>query len=63
TYYIGLDSATIVGPVICGMVANVFGYTELMWLTVAAPCVLGALAIFLIRGKIGRIEKAFLERQ
>ena len=63
TYYIGLDSATIVGPVICGMVANVFGYTERMWLTVAAPCVLGALAIFLIRGKIGRIEKAFLERQ
>lgn len=62
TNYIFMDSATIVGPTVCGMVANVFGYTPVMWAIVSIPVVFGALFILLFRGRIHRIEDEFVRR-
>lgn len=59
TNYIGLDSATIVGPAVCGIVADIFGYTPAMWLVMTVPILTGMLVIFLLRNKIQKIEDQF----
>jgi predicted MFS family arabinose efflux permease len=59
TNYIAMDTATIIGPSLCGWVATVFGYTPAMWLIMTIPIFAGVLFIFLFRGKIGEIEHSF----
>ena len=62
TNYIGMDSATIIGPSVCGIVADVFGYTPIMWLVMTIPILLGMVVIFLLRKPIERIEKNFQKK-
>ena len=62
TNYIGMDSATIIGPSVCGIIADKLGYTPIMWATMAIPCVLGALFIFISRKHIAKIESDFQKR-
>ena len=59
TNYIGMDSATIIGPMVCGVVADTFGYTPIMWLVMTVPILLGMVAIFLLRKPIAKIENQF----
>ena len=59
TNYIGMDSATIIGPSVCGIVADIFGYTPIMWLVTTVPILVGMLVIFLRRKEIEKIEKSF----
>lgn len=59
TNYIGMDSATIIGPSVCGVVADIFGYTPTMWLVMTIPILVGVAAIFLLRKPIQQIEKGF----
>ncbi|MBR3006214.1 MAG: hypothetical protein IKH68_06120, partial [Erysipelotrichaceae bacterium] len=62
TNYIAVDSGTLVGPLICGQVANAFGYTSLMW-SVMALCVLLALLFTLVfRKRLDKIEEDFKNR-
>ena len=62
TNYIGMDSATIIGPTVCGIIADKLGYTPMMWAAMAIPCVMGALFIFLMRKQIVKIEIDFQSR-
>lgn len=59
TNYIGMDSATIIGPSVCGIVADTFGYTPIMWVVMTVPILAGMVAIFLLKKPIERIEKNF----
>lgn len=59
TNYIGMDSATIIGPSVCGIVADAFGYTPTMWLVMTVPILAGMIVIFLLRKPIEKIEKNF----
>ena len=59
TNYIGMDSATIIGPYVCGIVAKIFGYTPIMWIVMTIPIFAGMLAIFVLRKPIQRIETKF----
>ena len=59
TNYIGMDSATIIGPSVCGIVADTFGYTPTMWLVMTVPILAGMVVIFLLRRPIEKIEKNF----
>ena len=62
TNFIGTDAATIIGPVICGKVADIAGYTPIMWLAMTIPIFVGMLTIFLLRKKIKKIELNFLAK-
>lgn len=59
TNYIGMDSATIIGPYVCGIVADTFGYTPIMWVVMTVPILVGMIAIFVLRKPIQRIETNF----
>lgn len=59
TNFIGMDSATLVGPSICGMVAAAVGYQPAMWLVMTIPVILGILIVILFRKKITAIEQNF----
>ena len=59
TNYVAVDSGTLIGPLICGYVAKVFGYTPLMW-DIMAICVLLALVFTLVFSKqLTKIEDDF----
>lgn len=60
TNHIGMDSATIIGPTVCGWVAAAFGYVPLMWVCMTVPILLGVVFIFLFRKEIGKIESNFV---
>lgn len=60
TNHIGLDSATIIGPTVCGWVASVFGYVPLMWVCMTLPILLGVIFVFLFQKEIGKIESKFV---
>lgn len=62
TSYIGTDAATIIGPMLCGKVADMIGYTPVMWLVMTIPVFAGMATIFLFRNKIKKIEQGFLAR-
>lgn len=62
TNYIFLDAATIVGPSVCGLVADMMGYTPAMWLVMTAPVLLAVVFVFLFRGNIAKIEQDFQNR-
>jgi len=59
TNYIGMDSATIIGPSICGVIAAQLGYTPLMWAAMAVPCLASILFILATRKQISSIEHNF----
>ena len=59
TYYIFFDLATIIGPSVCGMVANSLGYVPTMWTVMAVPVVLSAVFVFITRRPITQIEDNF----
>ena len=59
TNYIFMDAATIIGPSVCGIVANTFGYTPAMWIVMAVPILCGVLVVFGQRKRIRAIEQAF----
>lgn len=62
TNFIFMDAATIVGPSVCGWVADMMGYTPAMWLVMTAPVLLAVFFVFLFRGSINRIEADFQNR-
>jgi len=59
TNYIFMDAATIIGPSLCGIVADTFGYTPTMWVVMTVPILLGVVLIVLQRKGIRKIEKSF----
>ncbi|MBO5975798.1 MAG: MFS transporter [Oscillospiraceae bacterium] len=59
TNYIGMDSATILGPMICGKVADALGYEPIIWIVMTVPILIGMIAIFVLRKNIAAIEKRF----
>lgn len=62
TNYIFYDSATIIGPTACGMVADALGYTPVMWMVMAVPVVCAVLFAFTFRKRIIQIETDFAAR-
>jgi MFS family permease len=58
TNYIGMDSATLIGPTVAGFVAQKFGYTP-MWIIMTIPFAIGILFVFSFRSNIKDIEKKF----
>ena len=61
TNYIGMDSATILGPMLCGEVADAFGYEPIIWIVMTIPIFVGMVTIFVLRKKITAIETKFLD--
>lgn len=59
-YYVGVDVANIVGPVVAGSVAGVTGYQP-MWLALEAFIAAGIMLTVVFRRKIDRIERGFAE--
>lgn len=59
TNYIFMDAATIIGPSVCGMVADAFGYVPLMWVCMTIPVLAGVLFVVITREKIKQIEESF----
>ena len=62
TNYIGMDSATIVGPTVCGWIATLFGYTPIMWVGMAVPVVIGAVFAICAHKRIDTIEAEYAAR-
>lgn len=61
TNYIGMDTATLIGPTLCGEVAKIAGYTSAMWLAMTIPIMASIILIFLTRKGIYNIEERFLQ--
>lgn len=61
TNYIFMDIGTILGSNICELIAQIYGYTEVMWNVMAAFVLLGGIVIFFVRDKIVLIEQQFIE--
>lgn len=61
TFYIGLDSATLIGPTIAGFVAEKMGYAPPMWITMTIPLIIGVTVVFLFRNRIRQIEEGFMK--
>lgn len=59
TNYIFMDASTIIGPSVCGIVADTFGYTPAMWVAMAVPILIGVVVIFMQRKRINAIEQNF----
>lgn len=63
TNFIAMDSATLIGPAMCGQVAKALGYTPTMW-TIMAVIVLSAVVYtYLFRKQLTKIETDFEARQ
>lgn len=62
TNYIGMDTATLIGPTLAGIVAGKFGYTQIMWIVMAIPLVIGICITFFFRRNIKQIEDDFVFR-
>jgi MFS family permease len=61
TNYIGMDSATLVGPIVAGVVAQAFGYPA-MWLVMILPSIIGVVFVIAFRNNINRLESDFRSR-
>ena len=59
TNYIALDSATLLGPAVCGYVASVLGYVPAMWLVMAVPVFIAIVCVLAFRGRLDQIETDF----
>ena len=62
TNFIGMDLGNLIGPMIGGVIAQVYGYGA-MWRTMAAPFLIGALLLFVFRRLFTRIERDFASNQ
>lgn len=62
TNYIFMDAATIIGPSVCGSVADMLGYTPTMWVVMTIPVLCGAVFVVLCRRRITKIETDFQNR-
>lgn len=62
TNYIGMDIAMLIGPTLCGMVADATGYTPVMWLAMTAPILTGLVCILVFRKRIHQIETSFMDK-
>lgn len=62
TNYIGMDSATIVGPKVCGTIAEITNYGSLMWVGMAVPVVIGAVFAICTHKRIDEIEANYAAR-
>lgn len=59
TNYIFMDAATIVGPSVCGIVADMMGYTPAMWLVMTIPVLAAVVFVLMFWRSITRIETNF----
>ncbi|MBE6125538.1 MAG: MFS transporter [Erysipelotrichaceae bacterium] len=59
TNYIALDSATLLGPAVCGHVAKALGYVPTMWTVMAIPVFAAVVCVVLFSRKLNRIEEDF----
>lgn len=59
TNYIGMDISMLLGPSLCGMVADVMGYTPAMWLAMTVPVFMGMACILIFHKNIQNIERSF----
>ena len=62
TSYIGQDIATLIGPVICGKIADILGYVPMMWIGMCVPVVIGVVFMLCFRRRINQIEADFKAR-
>lgn len=62
TNYIGMDTATLIGPTLAGMVAGKLGYTPIMWIVMTIPLIIGICITFFFRRNIKHIEDDFVLR-
>ncbi len=60
TNYIGMDTGTIIGPVIAGNIAQHFGYVS-MWYLQTIPFIAAMAVLFAARKRIAKIERDFLD--
>ncbi len=60
TNYIAMDSATLIGPMVCGYVAKAAGYTPLMWTVVSIPVLFAVACVIIFRKRIKDIEENFV---
>ena len=60
TNCIAQDSATLLGPAICGQVAAKLGYVPAMWTIMAVPVLVGLLIVLLSRKQLAEIERQFV---
>ncbi len=63
TNYIAMDSATLIGPALCGYVAKMLGYTPAMWNVMALIVLLCAVYTILFAKQLNQIEKDFAENK
>lgn len=61
TNYIGMDSATIVGPTVAGILAETVGY-QTMWVLMTIPMFVGVGIVLMQRENIRKIETDFATR-
>ncbi len=62
TNYIALDSATLFGPIVCGIVANSLGYTPTMWIVMTIPVMMAFFFTILFKKNLQKIEDDFISR-
>ena len=60
TSCIAMDSATLLGPAICGQVASRLGYVPAMWTVMAIPVAIGLLIVILFRRQLTQIDRQFI---
>lgn len=60
TNCIAQDSATLLGPAICGAVAERLGYVPTMWTIMALPVLFGVVLVIIFRKQLTEIERSFI---
>ncbi len=63
TNYIAMDSATLIGPSLCGHVAKLLGYTPAMWNVMAMIVLFCAIYTIAFAKQLNQIEKDFAENK
>jgi MFS family permease len=58
TNFISMDLGSMLGPVIAGQIAQIFGYV-MMWRIMIIPFIIAAIILLCFRAKIIRIEEDF----
>ncbi len=63
TNCIAQDTATLLGPAICGYVAARLGYVPMMWTVIAFPVLVGVALVIIFRRQLGDIETRFMKAE
>lgn len=61
TNFIAMDAATLIGPMIAGIVAKALGYVPAMWYAMAVPVLIGVVFTFVFRKYLNQVEDNFAE--